>query len=195
MLRDLIRLDDAVFGACLYGHVAHGEAIGHGERPDRFPGELHGLVQGSVHTDLSDDVQNKILAAHPGAHFTVDDKLYGPGNLEPGFPADHGSGKVCTTPAHGEGTKGTVSTSVAVGTNDEVTRQDQPLLRQESVLHHAVPRFVSNLETAIERTLARPVPGDGEAIERVLEPFTWEAVCGRVAAVWRMLGMGTGGDW
>jgi len=59
-----------------------------------------------------------------------------------------------------------------------------PALRSVDVPDETdVPRFVDQLEGALERALSRP----GQSPPNALEPFTWGAVYRRVEAVWREL--------
>jgi len=53
------------------------------ERRDRRAGELHRLVERSVHTDHADDVQDEVLRAHAWPELAGDIELETLGHLEP----------------------------------------------------------------------------------------------------------------
>ncbi len=71
----LVEGDDAALAARLDRHVADREAVVHAEALDRVPGELHRLIERAVDADHPDDVQDEVLAAHPGQELAGDLEL------------------------------------------------------------------------------------------------------------------------
>ena len=129
--------------AGLDGHVGNGEALVHLHGLDGAAGEFHGLVQGAVHPDEADDVQDDVLAGNPRGQLAVNDELDGLGHLEPGFAAGHAHAGVGGAHARGEGAERPVGAGVAVGADDEVARAHDALLGQKRVLHaHAAHLIV-----------------------------------------------------
>ena len=137
--RLLVEADDAALAAGLDGHVAHGEALVHGERLDGLAGELHGLVQGAVDADEADGVQHQVLAGDPGARRARVDELEGLGHAQPHVAPGHGGGEVGAADAAAERGHGAVGAGVAVGADDDVARRHHAAVGQEHVLDAHAP--------------------------------------------------------
>ena len=63
---DGVHGEDAVFGAGLNGHVGDAQPVIHGQGGHTVPAVFQTLVQGAVHADQADQVEDDILAADPG---------------------------------------------------------------------------------------------------------------------------------
>ena len=57
----LVRLEDAVLGTRLNGHVTNGESVVDSKRLYALANKLHRAVKRAVHTDLADDVKDHVL--------------------------------------------------------------------------------------------------------------------------------------
>ncbi len=128
-LGHLVHGEDAVLGTGLNGHVADAQAVVHGQGGHTRAGELHGLVQGTVHTDHADDVEDEVLAADAGAELALEDELDGGGHLEPCHAGGHTGGHIGGAHTGGERTQCTVGAGVAVGADDAVTRRHDAFFR------------------------------------------------------------------
>ena len=60
---DVVHRENAVLCACLDRHVADAKAVVYGQCCHAGTCEFHAAVERAVHTDLSDDGQDQILAA------------------------------------------------------------------------------------------------------------------------------------
>ncbi len=92
-LGHLVHREDAVLGTGLNRHIADAQAVVHGKPCHARAGELHRLIQCAVHTDHADDMQNQILAGHPGVKLAKHE-LDGRGHLEPCHAGSHASGHI-----------------------------------------------------------------------------------------------------
>ena len=70
-----VHWENPIFCPSLNGHIGNGEPIIHGQGPYPVSGELQGLIQGTVHSDLPDQVKDYILAAHIFPRFIFEDHL------------------------------------------------------------------------------------------------------------------------
>ena len=131
----LVYGEDSVLAAGLDGHVGDGEAVVHGQGGHALPGELQGLIQGTVHPDLADQVQDHILAADAGLELPLQGHLDGRGDLEPQQAGGHARSHVGGADAGGEGTQRAVGAGMGVGPHDDLSRGGQPLLGDQGVLY------------------------------------------------------------
>ena len=141
-LGHLVHGEDAVLGTGLNGHVADAQAVVHGQGGHTRAGELHGLIQGTVHTDHADDVEDEVLAADAGTELALEDELDGGGHLEPCHAGGHTGGHIGGAHTGGECTQCTVGAGVAVGADDAVTRRHDAFFGQEGVLHAHLAHIV-----------------------------------------------------
>ena len=123
-----------MLGTGLDGHVADAQTVIHSQGSHARAGELHGLVQGTVHADHADDVEDQILAGHPGAELALQHEFDGGRHLEPCHAGGHTGGHVGGAHTGGESTQRTVGAGVAVGTDDAVTGGHDAFFGQESML-------------------------------------------------------------
>ena len=151
----LVHGEDAVLAAGLDGHVGDGEPVVHGQGGHPLPGELQGLVQGAVHPDLPDQVEDHILAGHHGLELAFEGHLDGGGHLEPQKAGGHGGGHVGGADAGGEGPHRPVGAGVGVGPHDDLPGGAQALLGQEGVLH----THLAHVEEVGDLVLVGEVPG------------------------------------
>ena len=138
----IVHREDAVLGTGLDGHVADAQAVVHSKTGNARAGELHGFVQRTVHTDHADDVQDEVLAGHPGAELALEHELDGGGYLEPCHAGGHTGGHVGGADAGGEGAQCTIGAGVAVRTDDAVACGHDAFFRQQSVLNAHLTHIV-----------------------------------------------------
>ena len=134
-LGHLIHREDAVLGTGFNRHVADAQAVVHGKAFHARAGELHGFIQCAVHTDHADDVQNQILAGHPGIEFAGEHELDGRGHLEPCHAGGHACGHIGGAYTGGEGAQCTIGAGVAVRADHAVAGGDDAFFRQKGVLN------------------------------------------------------------
>ena len=143
--RLLVRLEDAVLGARLDGHVGDGQPVKDRQRRHARPGELHRAVQRAVHADQADDVQDHVLAAHIRAQAAAEAEADGARHLEPRLARGHGAGHIRGANARGKRAERAVGACVRIRADDHVARVDQPLFRQQRVLDAHLPHVVEML--------------------------------------------------
>ena len=134
-LGHLVHREDAVLGTGLNRHIADAQAVVHGKACHARAGELHRLIQCAVHTDHADDMQNQVLAGHPGVKLAGKHELDGRGHLEPCHAGSHASGHIGRAYTGGEGTQRTIGAGVAVRADHAVTGSDDAFFRQQRVLN------------------------------------------------------------
>ena len=54
--RKLVHREDAVFAACLNGHIGNGKAVVHRKVCNTVPHEFHRFVESAVHADHTDNM-------------------------------------------------------------------------------------------------------------------------------------------
>ena len=131
---DFVYREDAVFGTSLDGHVADAEAVFHGQALDTLAHELQALVQRAGNADLTDQVQDDVLAGDGTLDGAGQLDLDGGGHLEPGHALGHAGGHIGRANTGGERAHRAVGAGVAVGTDDTVARGYDALFGQERVL-------------------------------------------------------------
>ena len=131
----LVHREDTVLAASLDGHVGDGEAVVHGERGNALPGKLQRLIEGAVHADLADQMENHVLAGYHGLELALQGDLNGGGHLEPQKAGGHGGGHVGGSDAGGEGAQSAVGAGVGVGAHDDLAGSAQALFGEQGVLH------------------------------------------------------------
>ena len=129
----VIHGNEARLATGLDGHVRDGKALVHGHILDGAAREFHGLVQGAVHADHADDMQDDVFAGHARGQLAVNDELDGLGHLEPGLARGHTHAGVGGAHARGERAQRAIGAGVAVGADDEVARAHDALLGQKRV--------------------------------------------------------------
>ena len=97
---------------------------------------------------MQDDVLPADVAGKRAVQFDADRGRH----LEPGFPRRHPARHVRRTDPRGKRAERPVRAGVAVRADHEIARRDQPLLREEGVLHAAV---VPHLEIMDDPLLSR----------------------------------------
>ena len=127
--------EDAVLGARLDGHIGDGEAVVHRQGVHPFPAKLQGLVQGAVHPDGTDEVEDHILTGDTGLELAFQSHLDGGGNAEPGQAGGHAGGHVGGAHAGGEHAHRAVGAGVGVGADHTLAGGGEALLGQQGVLH------------------------------------------------------------
>ena len=147
--------ENPVLAAGLDGHVGDSEAVVHGQRGHPLPGELQGLIQGAVHADPTDQVEDDVLAADHGLEFSLQHHLDGSGDLEPQQAGNHGGSHIRRADAGGEGPQRPIGTGVGVGAHDDLSGGAQALLRQEGVLH----AHLAHIEEIGDLMLMGKIPG------------------------------------
>ena len=151
-----VHREDAVLAAGLDGHVGDGEAVIHGQGGHPLPSELQGLIQGAVHADLADQVEDDVLAADHGLEFSLQHHLDGSGDLEPQQASSHGGrSHIRRADAGGEGPQRPIGTGVGVGAYDDLAGGTQAFLRQECVLH----THLAHIEEIGDLMLMGKIPG------------------------------------
>ena len=152
--RLVVHGEDAVLGACLDRHVADAEAVVHGQLRHARAGEFHALVQRAVHADHADDMQDDVLAGHPGRRRAGQVELEGGRDAEPCPPRGDAGGQVGRSDTGRKRTQGTVGAGVAIGADDGVARGHKPLLRQERMLDAHRAHVVEVDDAVLEGELA-----------------------------------------
>ena len=132
--RHVVRFDDAGLAACLDGHVAHRHAALHGETLDGRAGELHRLVERTVHANHADDVQDDVLARGTLGQLAFHLEAQRLRHLEPGAARGEAHARVGGAHARGEGPERAVGAGVRVGTDHEVAEDDGARLGEQRVL-------------------------------------------------------------
>ena len=117
----IIYREDSVFGAALNGHIADAQPIVHRKLRNTIAGKFQRLVEGAVHTDLTDQVQHHIFSADKGCFFAGNLNFDGRGHLKPSLTCNHTGSHIRGAYAGGERTQCTVSTGVAVCADHAVT--------------------------------------------------------------------------
>ena len=92
--RQIVHRKNAVLSAGLNGHIGDGEAVVHGQVCNPVSHEFHGFVQGAVHADHSDNMQNNILAADPLGGLAGEIKFDCGRHLEPCLSGGHAGGHI-----------------------------------------------------------------------------------------------------
>ncbi len=87
-------------------------------------------------------MENDVLPADPAPRTAAEDDLHALGDTEPDFAGHHDGREIGAPDAGGEGPQGTVRAGVAVGADDHVAGDDDPLLVEQDVLDSAAPAFV-----------------------------------------------------
>ena len=134
-LGHFIHGEDAVLGTGLDGHVADAESILHRQGLDALADKFQALVQCARDADLTNQVQNDVLAGDGLVQLTLQLDLDGGGDLEPGHAFRHAGGHIGGADAGGERAHRTVGTGVAVRADDAVARSHDALFGQQCVLN------------------------------------------------------------
>ena len=137
----LVHRENAVLRPGLDGHVGHGEPVVHGQVPDAVPGKLHGFIEGSVHPDPADDVDDNVLTAYIGSRFPGKHELDRAWHLEPQLACSHAGGDVCSPHSCGECPQRPVGTGVGVRADDALSRRHHAGFRQDGVLYAGFALF------------------------------------------------------
>ena len=85
-LGDFIHREDAVLGTGLDGHITDAEAVLHRQGLHTVTDEFQALVQCAGNADLTDQMQNDVLACDRLVQLTLELDLDGGGDLEPAMP-------------------------------------------------------------------------------------------------------------
>ena len=134
-LGDFIHREDAVLGTGLDGHIADAEAVLHRQGLHTVTDEFQALVQRTGNADLTDQMQNDVLACDRLVQLTLEFDLDGGGDLEPGHALCHTGGHIRGADAGGERAHRAVGAGVAVRADDAVARGHDALFGQERVLN------------------------------------------------------------
>ena len=97
--------------------------------------ELQALVQRAGNADLTDQVQDDVLAGDRRWQLTGELDLDGGGHLEPRHALGHAGGHIGGADAGGERAHRAVGAGVAVGADDAVARGHDALFGQQRVLN------------------------------------------------------------
>jgi len=133
-LRLLVYREDPVLGSCLNGHIGHSKAVVHRQAGNAVPGKLHGLVQRAVHTDLSYNMDDNVLAADIRSRLPGQYKLDSRGYLEPQLPCRHPGCDVGCPNAGGECPQRPVCTGMGICSDDALSCGDNSRLGQNGML-------------------------------------------------------------
>ena len=130
----LVHREDAVLSAGLDGHIGNRKAVVHGQIRHALSRKLHGFIEGSVHADHADDVQDHVFSTDPLGGFAHQVEPDRGRNLEPGLARRHAGRHVRTAHARGEGAQRPVGTGVGVRSDDAVPGHCQAFFREQGVL-------------------------------------------------------------
>ena len=156
--------EDAVLGTGLDGHVADAQAVVHGEGGNARAGELHRLIQCTIHADHTDDVEDEVFAGNFRRQLAVQHELDGGRHLEPCHAGSHAGGHIGGANAGGECAQCAVSTGVAVGADDAVTGCHNAFFGQQSVLDAHLAHIVEVEDVVLVGELAALL-GLGRALD------------------------------
>ena len=93
----IIHRENSIFPPCFNGHVGNRKPVIHGQVFNPFSCKFHGLIQGAVYADHSDNMKDNILSADPFARLSYQVKFYGRGHLKPRFTGCHPSCHIRTS--------------------------------------------------------------------------------------------------
>ena len=154
-LGDLVRRKDAVQRLPLRHHVRDRVAVGDGELLLRVD-ELDGHPAGLLGAPAAQELEHDVFAADPRAQLSAEDDaaLFREREVDvAGRPAEPERRR---TDAEADRAVRAVRAAVRVGARDELTRQDETLLREVEVEDPVARRGVVGLFDRVQRAKSRP---------------------------------------
>ena len=157
--RLFVHRENAVLAACFNRHIRNREAVIHGQIAHALACELDALVQRTVHANQPNQVEDNVLAGDVGAHFARQHHFDGAWHAEPVFARCHARRHIGRADTGRERAERAVSAGVAVRADNQFSRRDDALFRQQRMFNADLPDVeeVGNLESAgeIARGLAQ----------------------------------------
>mmetsp|Transcript_30835 Transcript_30835/g.56107 ORF Transcript_30835/g.56107 Transcript_30835/m.56107 type:complete len:336 (-) Transcript_30835:94-1101(-) len=134
----LVRGNHAVLASRLNNHVTDGHALVHVHLFDGGADELHGLVGGTGHTDLADDLEDQILGLKVVGHFAIHGEAHGGRDFDKQLSGAENETGIGVADAGGELTKGTCIAGVGVSAKEDFTGLAVTFLGHRNVAHTLV---------------------------------------------------------
>ena len=135
----VVHWENAVFRSGLNGHVGDAEPVVDGKILKAVAGELHGLIQGAIHADHPDDMQDHVLAADPLGGLAGKSEFQGAGHLKPGLAGHHARAHIGRPYAGREGPQRAVGAGMGIRADHQAAGAHQALLRQKGMLDAHAP--------------------------------------------------------
>src|SRR5699024_4510592 len=100
-----------------------------------FSYELHGFIQCSIHTDLSDDMENNVFSTNIFSRFSLQYELNCGWHLEPELSGRHSCRDIRCSNTGGKCSQRAVCTGVGIRSDDTLPCYRDSFFREERVLN------------------------------------------------------------